>query len=123
MLSTVPGVGFNYWAKPEHCLDLAIFLNDHIAETVAANPKKFIGLGTVPMQSPELAIKELHRCRKELKLAGVQIGSHINDINLDDPLFEPFWTACEELDAAVFVHPWDMSNHSRMQKYWFPWYF
>nr|KAJ3418860.1 hypothetical protein HK105_007748 [Polyrhizophydium stewartii] len=120
VLSTVP-VLFNYWAKPEHCLDLAKYLNDDIASTCQQHPDRFIGLGTLPMQAPDLAVKELHRCIKELGLAGVQIGSHVNDWNLDAPELDPIWTACEELDAPVFIHPWDMEQKGRMQKYWFPW--
>ncbi|ACV25799.1 amidohydrolase family protein [Kangiella koreensis] len=120
VLSTVP-IMFNYWAKPEDTLDLSRFLNDHIAEVVERYPTRFIGLGTLPMQSPKLAIQELERCVKDLGLAGVQIGSHINDWNLNDEnLFEVF-AAAEELGAAVFVHPWDMVGKEKMQKYWMPW--
>lgn len=120
VLSTVP-IMFNYWAKPEDTLDLSRFLNDHIAEVVERYPTRFIGLGTLPMQSPKLAIQELERCVKELGLAGVQIGSHINDWNLsDENLFDVF-AAAEELGAAVFVHPWDMVGKEKMQKYWLPW--
>ncbi len=120
VLSTVP-VMFNYWAKPEHTLDLSRYLNDHIAGIVKQYPKRFIGLGTLPMQSPKLAIQELERCVKELGLAGVQIGSHINDWNLNDPnLFEIF-QAAEEIGAAIFVHPWDMVGKEKMEQYWLPW--
>ena len=62
VLSTIP-VMFNYWAKPDHCLEISAFLNDHIAEIVARYPKRFLGLGTIPMQSADLAIKELERCK------------------------------------------------------------
>ncbi|KAH6569703.1 hypothetical protein BASA61_004599 [Batrachochytrium salamandrivorans] len=120
VISTVP-VLFNYWAKPEHCLDLSKYLNDDIASTCAQNPGKFIGLATLPMQAPDLAVKELRRCIEELGLAGIQIGSHVNDWNLDAPELEPVWAACEELDVAVFIHPWDMDQKGRMSKYWFPW--
>src|SRR5262245_24931674 len=82
VLSTVP-VMFSYWAKPTHTLDLARILNDHIAEVVRMYPKRFAGLGTLPMQDPELAIRELDRCVKDLGLRGVQIGSHVNGWNLD----------------------------------------
>jgi aminocarboxymuconate-semialdehyde decarboxylase len=41
---------FSYWAKPEHTLDLSRYLNDHIAHEVSINPKRFVGLGTLPMQ-------------------------------------------------------------------------
>jgi aminocarboxymuconate-semialdehyde decarboxylase len=112
---------FHYWAQPEHAWDTARFLNDHIAELVASHPKRFVGLGTLPLQAPELAIRELERCRKELGLAGVEIGTHVNQWNLSDPALFPVFEAAESLDAAVFVHPWDMMGMDRMPKYWLPW--
>jgi aminocarboxymuconate-semialdehyde decarboxylase len=89
---------------------------------VRNEPKRFVGLGTVPLQDSQLAITELERCVTELGMAGVQIGSHVAGYSLDDARLELFWTAVEELDCAVFVHPWDMSSAERVQKYWFPWH-
>ncbi|MBS2002065.1 MAG: amidohydrolase [Cyanobacteria bacterium SZAS LIN-5] len=120
VLSTVP-VMFSYWAKVEDTMYLSQFLNDHIAEVVRANPKRFVGLGTLPMQSPAHAIKELERCMRDLNFAGVQIGSHVNDWNLSDEHLFPIFQAAEELGAAIFVHPWDMMGEAKMQKYWLPW--
>ena len=57
VLSTVP-VMFCYWAEPDVALELARVLNDHIAGVVADHPSRFAGLGTIPMQSPDLAIRE-----------------------------------------------------------------
>ncbi len=54
-------------------------------------------------------------------LAGVQIGSHVNSWNLSAPELFPFFAACEELGAALFVHPWDMVGREKMEKYWLPW--
>ncbi len=120
VLSTIP-IMFSYWAKPEDTLDLATILNDHIAGIVSDYPKRFIGLGTLPMQAPDLAIRELERCVKQLDLPGVQIGTHINDWNLNDEHLFPVFQAAEELGAAVFVHPWDMMGKDKMTKYWLPW--
>lgn len=120
VLSTVP-VFFSYWAEPEHTLDLSMMLNDHISRCVASNPTRFAGLGTLPMQSPELACMELKRCVRELGLTGVQIGTHINDWMLSEAaLFQVFKTA-EEEGAAIFVHPWDMLGQGAMRKYFLPW--
>jgi aminocarboxymuconate-semialdehyde decarboxylase len=120
VLSTVP-VMFSYWARPQDTLDLSRFLNDHIAGLVARHPTRFVGLGTVPMQDPDLAIQELERCVKELRFPGIEIGSHINGRNLDDPRVVEIFTAAQELGAAIFVHPWDMLGRERMSRYWLPW--
>lgn len=120
VLSTVP-VMFNYWAKPEQTYDLSRYLNDHIAQVAADNPDRFIGLGTLPMQDTALSIKELERCMKELGLAGIEIGTHIHGRNLDDAEICEIFHACEEMNAAVFIHPWDMLGKERMPEYWLPW--
>lgn len=120
VLSTVP-VMFSYWAKGEDAHDLSRFLNDHIASVVRDHPGRFAGLGTLPMQSPDLAVRELERCMTELGLHGVEIGSHVNTWNLDSPDLLPVFEAAQELGAAVFVHPWDMMGRERMPDYWLPW--
>ncbi len=119
VLSTIP-IMFNYWAKPQDCLEISRFLNDHIAEVVERYPKKFIGLATVPMQATDLAIREMERCKK-LGYAGLQIGTNINDQNLDERAFFPIYEAAEELGLALFVHPWNMMGARQMSKYWLPW--
>ncbi len=119
VLSTIP-VMFSYWAKADDALDLSKFLNDHIAGIVHKYPDRFIGLGTIPLQSSSLAIKELERCMS-IGLRGVQIGSHVNDWNLNEPALFPFFEAAAELGAAIFVHPWEMMGKEKMQKYWLPW--
>lgn len=120
VLSTVP-VMFGYWAKPEHTLDLARLLNDHLAGVVAGHPKRFVGLGTVPLQDPELAAAELTRCVEQLGFAGIQIGTHVGEWNLDHPSLFPVFQTAERLGAAIFVHPWDMLAPERMTRYWLRW--
>lgn len=120
VLSTIP-VLFNYWAKPADGLETSRFLNDHIAETVSKNSERFRGLGTVPLQDIDLAIKEMERCVNELQLPGLEIGSNINGKNLSAKDFFPFYEAAEQLGCAIFVHPWEMMGEQQMQQYWLPW--
>ena len=119
VICTIP-VMFSYDAKPLDCLEVSMFLNDHIAEICTKYPKNYVGLGTVPMQDAELAVKELERM-KTLGLKGIQIGSNINDKNLNEPQFYPIWEACERLDLAIMIHPWNMMGKAQMEKYWLPW--
>jgi len=120
VLSTIP-VLFNYWAKPKDGHETSRFFNDHITDTVAKEPKRFMGIGTVPLQDVDLAIKETERCVQELKLPGLEIGSNINGDNLSDKKFFPFYKRAEELGCALFIHPWEMMGEDKMQKYWLPW--
>ena len=120
VLSTIP-VLFNYWAKPSEGLETARFLNDHICSCVTNHQDKFIGLGTVPLQDIDLAIKEMERCIKELKMPGIEIGSNINQLNLSDKKFDPFWEAAQDLNCSIFIHPWEMMGENEMMKYWLPW--
>jgi aminocarboxymuconate-semialdehyde decarboxylase len=120
VLSTIP-VMFNYWAPAKDALVVSRFLNDHIAGIIQKYPDRFSGLGTVPLQDPEMAIAEMERCVLELGMRGVQIGSHVNNWNLDAPELFPFFKAAERLNASVFVHPWEMAGKEKMPKYWLPW--
>ncbi|UXI66992.1 amidohydrolase family protein [Tahibacter amnicola] len=120
VISTVP-VLFSYWAKPHQALELHRHLNDHTAEICRQHPRHYAGIGTVPLQSPHLAIQEMQRCVEQLGLSGVQIGSHIENWNLDAPELFPFFEAASDLGAAILVHPWDMMGRETMPKYWLPW--
>ncbi len=120
VLSTIP-VLFNYWANATHAYETSRFFNDHIAQTIALFPERFEGLGTLPLQDIDFSVKELERCKNELQLPGIEIGSNINGDNLNDERFYPLWQAAEELGMCIFVHPWEMMGRKEMSKYWLPW--
>ena len=119
VLSPIP-VMFCYWAKDIDTLKIARFLNDFISNTCIENPVRFLGLGTVPMQNTELAIKEMERC-KEIGLKGIEIGTNINNKNLNHPDLFPFYEAAESLEMSLFIHPWEMMGMSDINEYWMPW--
>jgi aminocarboxymuconate-semialdehyde decarboxylase len=96
---------FFYEREPELALACAALQNDEIAAEVKRHPGRFLGLGGVPLQAPELAAAELKRAMQGLGLHGAMIGSNVNGRNLDDPGLEPFWAAASALGAFIFVHP------------------
>ena len=120
VISTIP-VMFSYWAQPKHTYLLSRLLNDDIANVVQNNPKRFVGLGTIPMQDEKLAVKELERCIQDLRFPGIQIGSNINGKNLSSQKFFPIFEAAADLGSCIFVHPWNIMGKNQMEKYWLPW--
>ena len=119
VLSPIP-VMFCYWARAKDALRVSRFLNDFIIEECQKHPQNFIGLGTVPMQDIKLSILELERC-KQIGLKGIEIGSNINNKNLNHTDFYPFYEAAQDLNMSLFIHPWEMMGMSQMNEYWLPW--
>lgn len=106
VISPVP-VMMMYGASAEGALEYASAVNDALAAEVASSDGRLVGLATVPLQEPDLAVEELERAMGELSLRGVQIGTTIAGTELDDPSLTSFWEAAERLEAAVFIHPVD----------------
>lgn len=95
----------SYDAEPETALRLDTAMNDTIARAIAAHPARFRGLGSVPLQAPDLAVRELTRCVNALGLSGVTISTRVRDREIGDAALRPFWEAAEALGAVVFIHP------------------
>jgi aminocarboxymuconate-semialdehyde decarboxylase len=102
-LSPMPEL-LSYWLPLEDSKALIRYLNEQIAEMIALAPERFIGLGAVPLQDEDSAIRELEFVLKKLKFAGVEIASHVNGVSIGDARFEPFFAAAEQAGAAIFVH-------------------
>ena len=102
LLSPFPAL-LNYRSPAEVGRELSKVTNEYIAGLVAAYPARFYGLGTVPMQDPDMAAAELTEVAKA-GLAGVEIASNINGVSLHDPRFDGFFAECERLGSAIFIH-------------------
>jgi len=92
-----------YWFTPGDALDFCRYTNDVVAKMCAAAPGRFIGLGIVPLQDPDLAAKELGHI-KGLGFPGIELGSNVNGKSLGMPEFQGFFQEAERLGVAVFVH-------------------
>ena len=102
-LSPMPEL-LSYWLPLEDAKVLIRYLNDEIAAMVERAPQRLVGLGAVPLQDLQGAVRELEYVVKSLKFSGVEIASHVNGTSIGDPKFEPFFAAAEEMGAAIFVH-------------------
>jgi 2,3-dihydroxybenzoate decarboxylase len=96
---------------PKRANEIARRANDYLAGEVRKRPGRFQGLAALPMQDPDLAIRELERAIRELGFRGVlvngfsQAGDGETILYYDLPQYRPFWSAVQELDVPFYLHP------------------
>jgi aminocarboxymuconate-semialdehyde decarboxylase len=95
---------------------LAGIQNDSVAALAAAHPDRFRAAAAVPLQRPDLAVRELRRAVTDLGHEAVQIGARVNDLGLDDDSLEVFWDAVEGFDIPVIVHPAGLDVPERVRR-------
>jgi aminocarboxymuconate-semialdehyde decarboxylase len=110
-----------YWTDAGLGIELARMVNDRLAEIVATWPDRFVALGTVPLQDPQIAVAELERCVKRLGFRGVEINPSVRGMDLTDARLslEPFFAAAEALGAVVFIHPLGFTQGERLLDHYF----
>ena len=109
---------YYYWTDPGLGEELAQRLNDFIAERVASHPDRFVGLATVPLQDTERACTELRRAVRSLGFRGVEIGTNVNGIDLDDRRFDQFFAECAVLGVFVLLHPLGFTHGQRLREHY-----
>jgi aminocarboxymuconate-semialdehyde decarboxylase len=112
---------FFYFTEPDYGAELAREVNEGIAKLVADTPDRFVGLGSVPLQNADLAVRELDYAVKSLGLRGVEICTNVNGKNLTDPSLklEKFFARCEELGVLIFMHPLGYTQADRLTNHYF----
>jgi aminocarboxymuconate-semialdehyde decarboxylase len=105
VLSIAPTMLF-YWLEAGPTQEFCQKANEAMAEFVSKSGGRLYGMATVPLQDPQAAAAELRRAVVELDLRGVEIGTTMEDVPVDDERFEPFWTTAAELDVPVMLHPY-----------------
>jgi aminocarboxymuconate-semialdehyde decarboxylase len=112
---------FFYFTEAGYGAELAREVNEGIAKVVADTPDRFVGLGSVPLQDAELAVRELDHAVKNLGLRGVEICTNVNGKNLTDPSLglEKFFARAEELGILIFMHPLGWTEADRLSNHYF----
>jgi aminocarboxymuconate-semialdehyde decarboxylase len=103
-----------YWAEPELAARLSAVTNEAVAAHCADGAGRLAGLGTLPLQHPDLAVRELERAVRDLGLKGVSVSTNVDGRELADRTFDPVWAAAADLGAVVFIHPWGCSLGARL---------
>ena len=110
-----------YWTEPGMGAELARMVNERLAEIVAKWPDRFVALGTVPLQDPDLAVTELEYIVKKLDFRGVEINGSVNGMDLTDGRLglDKFFAKVQELDVILFMHPTGYTQGERLVDHYF----
>jgi aminocarboxymuconate-semialdehyde decarboxylase len=94
-----------HWADHDLAEKIVRVQNEKLAQVCATQPDRFVPIGAVALQHPELAASQLEYAVKELGHRGVMTTGSVDGMELSDPGLNPFWAKAEELDVVVFIHP------------------
>jgi aminocarboxymuconate-semialdehyde decarboxylase len=110
---------YNYGYPADATLESARMINDRIAEIVAAHPKRFVGMGTVPLQDGDMALAEMKRCIDDRGFKGIEISTNVDGKELTRAGLEKFFAHAEETGTLIFMHPIGTSFQERMDDHYF----
>lgn len=107
-----------HWASPELGSKLSRIFNDAVSQASSAHPARFVGMATLPMQAPQLALAELERSAKLPGIRGIYLPTTVKGKELDDASFLPIYAACERLGFPVFLHPVETIGKDRTGEFY-----
>ena len=95
----------------DKAIETAMLANDTLAEMCATNKKRFACFAALPMQDPNAAAEELHRCVKDYGFVGAlvngysQLDEEDNSLYYDLPQYWHFWGEVDKLGIPFYMHP------------------
>jgi aminocarboxymuconate-semialdehyde decarboxylase len=109
---------YHPWADEDLAERVVTATNEGVAALTGARPDRLVGVGTVALQHPQLAVRQLDDALDDHGLRGVQIGTTAGERELDHPALAEFWARAEERGAAVIIHPWGCTLGERLADYY-----
>ena len=79
---------FGYGEAEEIARRIASGTNDVLMDVARAHPERFQVFASLPLSVPSAVAAELDRVADDPVVRGVQIGTHVEGMNLDDPALE-----------------------------------
>ncbi|MFE1585858.1 amidohydrolase family protein [Streptomyces sp. NPDC058737] len=108
---------YHYWADEETAEKLYRLANEATAAHCSAAPERLRGLGLVPLQHPQQAVRALDHALAQ-GLLGVEVSSHAPGRELSDAAYEPLWSRAEETGALLFLHPFGCTLDERLDQWY-----
>ncbi|GAA3116208.1 amidohydrolase family protein [Streptomyces rectiviolaceus] len=108
---------YHYWADEETAEKVYRLANEATAAHCSAAPDRLRGLGLVPLQHPEAAVRALEHALEQ-GLSGVEISSHAPGREISDPAYEPLWARADESGAIIFLHPFGCTLDERLDQWY-----
>jgi len=99
---TAPGIWFGDAAQTAA---LARRCNDHLAELVAAHPRRFGAFAMLPLPDVDASLRELERALDVLKLDGVVHLTQVADRYVGHADYQPVYAELDRRNSVVFIHP------------------
>lgn len=106
-----------FFTDAQHQPEIARIVNDAYAELAATHPERFKTFASIPMDSPDEALKELHRAIDELKMNGVILLSNIGGKPLTLTEYRPFFAEANRLKLCILLHPMLPANTDPFREY------
>lgn len=108
---------FYYHLDDELGDGMAEAVNRGLAEFAAAGEGRLRWLAVVPLQNAARAAEVLAQAAAA-GAVGVEIGTSVAGQPLDEPRFDVFWAAANELRSPVFIHPAYNAAHPRLDQFY-----
>ncbi len=115
-ISTSP-LQYYYGVDPELGRQISRKINERLTEIMTGHPDRFVALGTLPMQEPELAVAELEYCMTTLGFRGIELGTNVNGVELSDSRYERLFARAEALGTVIFLHPIGFTEPKRLTQH------
>jgi len=115
---SLPPFLFAYDKDDKWALNWHMSSNNHIAEICSTYPDSFLGFGTVPLQNIDFAVREMTRCINDLGFKGIEIGTNVNGLDLDNERFSRFFQEANRLECSILIHPNNVFMGSRLSSYY-----
>lgn len=106
-----------FFTDAQHQPEIARMVNDAYAELITQHPARFKGFASIPMDSPDAALTELHRAIDDLNLNGVILLSNIGGKPLTSPEYRPFFAEANRIKLCILLHPMLPANTEPFREY------